>query len=73
MATYVLDGIVKSSIFYLTSYPTIFRNRTSTEPIYIKIGTIIHCDDKKSQNNSDDGNRHFMVTREILVPITMYE
>ena len=52
MVTYIFDGEVTSSIFDLTSYLSIFRNRTSTEPIYIKIETIVHFDDKKSHKKN---------------------
>ena len=41
----------------MTSYPTIFRKYTSAEPIFVKIGTIVHFDNtssqKKFQNDSD--------------------
>ena len=41
----------------MTSYPTFFRKYTSAEPIFVKIGTIVHFDDtrsqKKIQNDSD--------------------
>ena len=33
----------------MTSYPTFFRKHTSAEPICVKIGTIVHFDNKKSQ------------------------
>ena len=42
---------------FMTSYPTIFRKYTSSDPISLKIGTIAHFDDtssqKKIQNDSD--------------------
>ena len=41
----------------MTSYPTIFRKYTSSDPISLKIGTIAHFDDtssqKEIQNDSD--------------------
>ena len=41
----------------MTSYPTFFRKYTSTEPNFVKIGTIVHFDNtssqKKNQNDSD--------------------
>ena len=41
----------------MTSYPTFFRKCTSAEPIFVKIGTIVHFDNtslqKKSHNDSD--------------------
>ena len=41
----------------MTSYPTFFRKYTSAEPIFVKIGTIVHFDNtssqKKIQNDSD--------------------
>ena len=41
----------------MTSYPTIFRKYTSSDPISLKIGTIAHFDDTRSQkkihNDSD--------------------
>ena len=41
----------------MTSYPTFFRKYTSAEPVFIKIGKIVHFDDtrsqKKIQNDSD--------------------
>ncbi len=41
----------------MTSYPTIFRKYTSADTISVKIGTIVHFDDKSSpkkiQNDSD--------------------
>ena len=41
----------------MTSYPTFFRKYTSVEPIFLKIGTIVHFDNtssqKKIQNDSD--------------------
>ena len=44
-------------IHFMTSYPTIFRKYTSSNPISLKTGTIAHFDDtisqKKIQNNSD--------------------
>ena len=33
-------------IFDVTSHPTFFRKHTSAEPIRIKIGTIVHFDEK---------------------------
>ena len=42
---------------FITSYPTIFRKYTSSDPISLKIGTIAHFDytssQKKIQNDSD--------------------
>ena len=41
----------------MMSYPTFFRKYTSAEPIFVKIGTIVHFDNKSSQkkiqNDSD--------------------
>ena len=41
----------------MTSYPTFSRKYTSAEPIFVKIGTIVHFDNtssqKKIQNDSD--------------------
>ena len=41
----------------MTSYPTFSRKYTSAEPIFVKIGTIVHFDStssqKKIQNDSD--------------------
>ena len=41
----------------MTSYPTIFIKYTSAEPIFVKIGTIVHFDNtssqKKIQNDSE--------------------
>ena len=41
----------------MTSYPKFFRKYTSVEPIFVKIGTIVHFDNrssqKKIQNDSD--------------------
>ncbi len=34
-------------IFDVTSHPTFFRKHTSAEPIRIKIGRIVHFDEKK--------------------------
>ena len=50
-------GSVFSEKHFMTSYPTIFRKYTSSDPISLKIGTIAHFDDttsqKKIQNDSD--------------------
>ena len=35
-------------IFYVTSNPTFFRKHTSAKPIFVKIGTIVHFDEKNS-------------------------
>ena len=41
----------------MTSYPTFFRKYISAEPIFVKIGTIVHFDNtssqEKIQNDSD--------------------
>jgi hypothetical protein len=56
--TDIFDGVMTSSFFGgMTSYPTIFRKYTSADPISVKIGTIVHFDDKSSpkkiQHDSD--------------------
>ena len=38
----------------MTSYPTFLRKYTSAEPIFIKIGTIIHFDDTRSQKKNQN-------------------
>ena len=46
----IFDGVVTSSFFKVTSYhPVFFRKRTSTEPIHVKISTIVHFDNKNSK------------------------
>ena len=45
----------------MTSYPTIFRKYTSSDPISLKIGTIVHFDDTRSQKKNSERFRHFNV------------
>ena len=37
----------------MTSYPTFFRKYTSAEPIFVKIGTIVHFDNTSSEKKID--------------------
>ena len=46
--TDIFDGVMTSSSFDMTSFPMISRSHTSAESIFVKIGTIVHFDDKKS-------------------------
>ena len=45
----------------MTSYPTIFRKYTSSDPISVKIGTIAHFDHTSSQKKLSERFRHFYV------------
>ena len=45
----------------MTSYPTFFRKYTSAEPIFVKIGTIVHFDDTRSQKKIQNDSYIFDV------------
>ena len=45
--------------FDVTSYPTFLRNHTSAESINVKIGTIVHFDEKNSQKKNQTDSDTF--------------
>ena len=51
----------------MTSYPTIFRKYTSSDPISLKIGTIAHFDDTSSQKKKSERFRHFLRRYDVII------
>ena len=53
------DGVMTSSVFNVTSHPTLIRKQTSAKLILVKIGMILHFYVKKSQKQFQNDTDNF--------------